>query len=177
MGIFGNIFGRIIERILPCLPDEETAGIRLDTSVCWQAAKGKKRPEVFFQELGKLFSSSVTLWIEGTSIAQDIQSFLETRKVAKVTKVQLGTLWPRPHVYHVSCDEDTLRGLVGLAEKHAEPEICDHICVYKDQKVLLAWYDAFYDPIYISRKIPEEKVAAFCAAIGCPYREYRETHP
>ena len=166
-----GLFERIIEKIFPSLPEEELVGITLDMSACWEVAKGRKDCQICFRELPKLFPQRATLCIEGTSIANEVKSYLDSHRVKQITKVQLGTLWPRPTVYHVPCDEQTLSGIMELAEKHAEPEICDHIYVYKGQEVLFEWNDAFSQPIYISKKVPEEKVKVFCEALGCSYKD------
>lgn len=166
-----SLFERIIEKIFPPLPEEELAGIILDMSACWEVAKGRKDCQTCFRELPKLFPPAATLCIEGTSIAPDVKSYLDAHRVKQRTKVQLGTAWPRPAVYHVPCDEQTLSGIVELAEKHAEPEMCDHLYVYKDQRVLLTWNDVFSDPLYISKKVPEDKVKVFCQALGCSYKD------
>ncbi|MHC4544155.1 MAG: hypothetical protein ACYTDW_06660 [Planctomycetota bacterium] len=147
------------------------AEITLDMSACWEVAKGRKDCQICFRELPKLFPPSSTLCIEGTSIAEDVKSYLDAHRVKKITKVHLGTLWPRPSVYHVPCDEQTLSGLVKLAAKHAQPELADHLYVYKDQELLLEWNDAFSDPIYISKKVSEDKVSSFCTAIKCTYKD------
>jgi hypothetical protein len=174
-----GLLERIIERLFPPLPEEETSGMALDMTECWEIGKGKKNCRLFFRELPKLFPTGTTLCIEGTSIAHDIKSFLETHRVTEITKVRLGTLWPRPSVYHVPCEEQTLSGLIELSERHAEPEICDHIYVYRGLEVLLEFNDAFSERLYISNKVPEDKVRAFCAALGCSYHQYKEsdTHP
>lgn len=166
-----GLFEKIIEKLFPSLSEEELAGIVLDMSACWEVAKGRKDCQVCFRELAKLLPPKSTLCIQGTSIANDVKSYLDARRVKEITKVQLGTSWPRSAVYHIPCDEQTLSGLIELAEKHAEPEMFDHILVYKDQEVLFESYDAFDQRIYISKKVPEDKVSAFCSAVKCSYKD------
>jgi hypothetical protein len=167
-----DLIKRIIEKIFPSLPEKERAGITLDMSTCWEVSKVKqKRCTAFFKALGKLVPTGATLCIEGTSISKEVKSFLEAHRVKETCKVQLGTLWPRPSIYHVFCNDETLFELANLSERHAVPEICDHLNVYKDGEVLLSWYDAFSDPIYISKKLPEDDLKAFCNTLGCSCKD------
>ncbi|HEV2689609.1 MAG TPA: hypothetical protein VGV35_13695, partial [Bryobacteraceae bacterium] len=70
------------------------------------------------------------MFVEGTSVAGDVDEFL--RSVAEpgeyIPKRQ--TIWPRPKQYRVRCDGATLAALAGMAERHAEPELLDHLFVY-----------------------------------------------
>jgi len=166
-----SLLKKIINKIFHPLSDEEMAGITLDMSACWEVAKGRKDCQICFRELPKLFPPGSTLCIEGTSIADDVKSYLDSHRVEQITKVHLGTIWPRPSVYHVPCDEQTLSGLMKLANNHAEPELADHLYVYKNQEVLFTWNDAFSDPIYISKKVPEDKVKTFCTAVKSTYQD------
>jgi hypothetical protein len=162
----------IIEKIFPRLPDEEMAGIILDMRACWEVPKGKRIDSTaFFRGLASAMPTGAILCLEGTSIAKEVKALLEAHKVEEICKVHLGTSWPRPAVYHVPCAEPVLSTLAELTEKHAEPEICDHLHVYKDGLVLLSWYDAFLIPLYISKAVQENDVKAFCEILGRSYRD------
>jgi hypothetical protein len=166
-----GLLGKIINTIFPSLSEEEMAGVTIDMSACGEIAKGRKDYQICFREFPELFPPESILCIEGTSIADDVKSYLDAHRVEQITKVHLGTLWPRPVVYHIPCDDQTLSGLIELANNHAEPELTDNLYVYKDQEVLLEWHDAFSDPIYISKKVPEDKVKAFCVAVKSTYQD------
>jgi hypothetical protein len=42
---------------------------------------------------------------------------------------------------------------------------------YHRSGILLEWYDAGLDPIYVSKEIPEATLAAFCTQTGTKYDE------
>ena len=62
-----------------------------------------------------------------------------------------------------------MRQMAEFAVNFAIPEICDHIHIYKNDEVLLEWFDAFSKPLYISQKISEASIKDFCSKLGCEY--------
>jgi hypothetical protein len=96
-------------------------------------------------------------------------AFCETHAAGKTTKVALGTIWPKPKVFHLSIAPEVVQELAALTGQHATPEICDHLHAYKDGRVLLEWHDAFDQKLLISREVSEEKVAEFCKRLGAKY--------
>lgn len=150
--------------------DEQMAGIMLDMRSCWEVTeiKGIQAGNFFTALLGLLPADSI-FCIETTSKVEEVQSFLQANKIPHTTKVQLGTIWPKPDVFHLSFNEQNMQQMAQLAESFAMPEICDHIHIYKDEEVLLEWFDAFWQPLYISKQIPESEVKDFCEKLGCEY--------
>ena len=64
---------------------------------------------------------------------------------------------------------ENLLELADISEHCAEPEVAIHFHVYKDDQVLLQWYDAFADPIYVSKEISEDRIKAFCEKLELKY--------
>ena len=56
--------------------------------------------------------------------------------------------------------------LSDASSHHAEPEICDHLHFYRGQEVLVQWFDAFSDPLLISKSVARERVERFTSAVG-----------
>jgi hypothetical protein len=56
--------------------------------------------------------------------------------------------------------------LAEAAGHHAQPEICYHSHFYRDEEALVQWFDAFHDPLWISKTIPRERVETFSSAAG-----------
>ena len=56
--------------------------------------------------------------------------------------------------------------LSDVATRHVEPEICSHLHFYRDAEPLVHWFDAFDDPILVSKAIPRETVERFCREAG-----------
>ena len=59
--------------------------------------------------------------------------------------------------------------LASLARKHAEPELLDHLVLYKGLEELLFWHDAFANVLLVSRQVPESVVSAFGVELGLRY--------
>ena len=96
------------------------------------------------------------LYVEGTSISDDIKAFLDANRANEAREVERGTAWPRPATYHLPATRKNLTELRELAEQHAGPEVCNHLVVYHDDRVLVAAYDAGEDNVYVHRDLRDE---------------------
>jgi hypothetical protein len=105
--------------------------------------KGRPDSALFFRHLPEALPAASTLFIEGTSLTRDVDDFLQSAAEPGDYLPDRQTLWPRPKQYRVRLDGPTLAALADLAERHAEPEILDHLFVYDGSKVLLEFPDAF----------------------------------
>lgn len=114
-----------------------------------------------------LLPRPVTLFVEGTSIAEEVQSLLARHEIAAGRSDLSGTVWPRSKQFHVSVTDSLMDELQRLAETHAEPEVLDHLVDTYDASghVQLAAYDAGFDPIWIARNLPSS-VAGQIAALS-----------
>ena len=56
--------------------------------------------------------------------------------------------------------------LAEAASHRAEPEICDHLHLYRGQDALVQWFDAFTVPLLISKSVPLDRVERFASAVG-----------
>ena len=99
-----------------------------------------------------------TLYIEGRPIAAEIEALLETRHADAHEEVARHTLWPRPKTFHVPLAGTTVSELRALASNHADPEVCDHVVVYRDGAVLLSAHDAGFGYVYVNRELPTEVI-------------------
>src|SRR5689334_12962288 len=98
------------------------------------------------------------LYLEGTSIAPDVATFLESRPAKDQREVTPNTLWPKPKVFHVPLAGDNVAQLRHLAENHADPEVADHLVVYRGDDVLLWAHDAGYGYVRVARNLRESIV-------------------
>jgi hypothetical protein len=97
----------------------------------------------------------VTLFVEGTSLAQQVKSLLARHAAAPGRTDVSGTIWPRSQRFHVSVTDPLMEELQPLAETLAEPEVADHLVAYDASGgVQLAAYDAGFDPIWAARDLP-----------------------
>lgn len=98
------------------------------------------------------------LYLEGRSFAAQVKSFLASRPAAAQRDIARGTVYPVPETFHMSLEGRNLAELRALAEHYAEPEICDHLAVYRDDELLLTAHDAGDGEVYVARSLPGETV-------------------
>jgi hypothetical protein len=144
-------------------------GIHLDLqSARWQISPARDAVE-FIRALPQVLPPDSTLCLEGTSTADDVRTFLESRQATQSQKVQSGTIWPASRMFHIPATTENIEGLARLFSNHATPEICDHFHVYGPGGMILEWYDCFSDPLTVSKEIAEERIRSFCDVLGCQY--------
>lgn len=159
----------ILARLFNFVPRKELKGLCLGKDAYWEVSPTKDLPSLL-RVLPKLIPESAILYLEGGTPSPDIKAFLITNCVPEVTHLAMGTIWPRPHIFHLPATLNNLSRLAELAEKCAAFEIAIHLHVYNHDKVLLEWYDAFFgDPMHLSRDVPEEKVRDFCSELSLQY--------
>ena len=149
---------------------EERRGIFLPVGPCWEISGIKDFP-LFLKGLSDLVSLGSVLYLEGGDTPKKLKKYLEERCATNTCKVEMGTVWPHPQCFHMQITYDNLEGLAKLCESYALPEVAIHIHVYNDGKMLSMWYDAFYDPLYISNEISEDKIKDFCCKLGAKYKQ------
>jgi len=130
--------------------------------------KGRLDSALFFRQLAAALPAASTLFVEGTSLARDVDDFLRSAAEPGDYLPKRQTLWPRPKQYRLRCDGPTLAALADLAERHAEPELLDHLFVYDGSRVLLEFPDAFGQdcPALISADTDEQRIRGFAAVLG-----------
>jgi len=125
----------------------------------------------FFRALSDFVPDGSTLYVENDSFTPDVEKYLKGLSVEDATVVARGTIWPKPREYRIPVTRGNMVGLAQISERHAEPEVAAHIVAYRDSAILLEWYDAGFDPIYLSRDFEEAKVKTFCTTLGATYDE------
>lgn len=159
MGFFARLFGGV--------PKEEWTGIRLADSEPW-CVSATKDVERFVRALPSLVPAGSIVYFED-SAEPHVKRYLEQIAVPSQTRLAIGTIWPRPDCYHVPLTAETMEALAAFLEETPAGFFCAHCHVYRDDVMLLEWHDAFMDvPMYVSRTIDHETVAAFAARLGSP---------
>jgi hypothetical protein len=130
--------------------------------------KGRPDSALFFRHLPAALPTATTLFVEGTSISRHVDDFLCSASDPGDYLPQRQTLWPQPKQYRLRCDGPTLEGLANLAERHAEPELLDHLFVYDRSTVLMEYPDAFGPdcPALISIDADEQRNRSLAATLG-----------
>ena len=137
----------------------------------WEVT-GIKSAGKFFPALTQILPLPVNLCFEGTRISPDVQALLVLNAVTPSLQIPLGTIWPKPSVFHVRATREFIDQLAVLAVKHAEPEICDHFHAYNDSRGLMQWYDAFDLPLLVEESIAERNLESFCGTLGARYSRW-----
>jgi hypothetical protein len=157
-------------RALNAVAPEERIGLRL-AGDAWEIDGNGVTADVFFRALPNLVSDGHILVLQGGAHPPELRRFLEPRHIATGERVALGTIWPRPRLFHLRALPDDLHTLASLAESCAGPEVADHVQLYEPGRMVLEWWDAFTAPLYISKRIAVEAVEAFSRGIDRPYTE------
>ena len=166
MGILAKLFGATSR--------EELKGIALGQDAAWEVSPARDFPALL-RALPLLLPNDAVLYLEGGSPPPDITAFFGAHCVPERSHVAMGTIWPRPQMFHLPATSENLSELASLAEKCAAMQIAVHLHVYAQGSVLLEWYDAFWkDPLYLSEAITEDRVRAFSSALGSSYNKSKK---
>lgn len=139
----------------------------LDESKSWKVS-GVRTAEEFFRAVYLLVPDATHMCLEG-SPDPDIEVLLKDRADDSDYAAPVGTLWSWPRKnrrYSVRASSDLFVRLSEAASHHAEAEICDHLHFYRGQEALVQWFDAFSDPLLVSKVVPRERVERFASAVG-----------
>lgn len=136
----------------------------------WRIA-GVRVFEPFFRALPDFVPDGSTLYIENDTFTPDVEEYLKGLAVQDAIVVARGTIWPKTRKYRIPITQANMVGLAQISERHAEPEVAAHMVVYRGSAILLEWYDAGDDPIYLSKEIEEEKVKTLTSKLGGKYDE------
>ena len=161
----------LLAKILRIVPKSERDGICIKSDTVWEVAgiKDKKLAD-FFRALPSLLPQDSILYLEST-YSKRIVDFLMANAAKETRKVAIGTIWPRPNFFHIVISESNMTELARLSERCATPEVCIHVHAYKNANVLLEWYDAFAQPLWLSPEISKAKVAEFCGHLECHFEK------
>ena len=135
----------------------------------WDIDQGEIDSSLFFRLMAKYFPDVTTFYAEGTGISPDVIEYYERHLDEGEYLPRRQTVFPRSRRFRCSFSPEFMAGLTRLAEHHAEPELLDHLFLYKGNDPLLEWHDAFANAILISRKVPESIVSGLAKELGLNY--------
>lgn len=134
---------------------------------CWHVS-GVTSAERFFRAIALLLPGATHVFLEG-SPDPDIVAILSAHEERTDYRAPAGTIWSWPQSnrrFSLRASSSLFSELAEAANHHAEPEVCSHIHLYRDDEPLLQWFDAFTDPLLVSKAIPRERVEQFCSDAG-----------
>ena len=126
-------------------------------------------PERFFGLVGALVPDATHLYVEGTSIAATAQAVFQRHSEPGAFLPGRQTIWPSSNKYRCTFSAGLLKDLQEAASSLAQPELLDHLFIYRETNSLVQWHDAFSTAMLIADEIPEARVAALAAAFGLTY--------
>jgi hypothetical protein len=138
---------------------------------CWELSGLKEFPALFCALVGILPEGSV-MRFEGGAPRGDLKTFFLINAVPEIDPVPKATLWPKTKVFRVPATNENLQKLSELSKPYAECDVAIHFHVYSENGVLIDWYDAFADPMYVSKRIPKDKVETLCNSLSITYKEH-----
>jgi hypothetical protein len=161
---------KFLQKLFNYVGAEERKGASLDfTASCWEI-EGPRTFQDLFHALQGWLEEEAFLYFEGGSPDADLLSFLSTHSVPEQLHLAMGTILPRPRIFHLPARPGLLQVLSRLMETRAEPELAIHFHVYKGDGVLLEWYDAFDLPMRLRGDLPEARVRLLAERLGKAYR-------
>lgn len=135
----------------------------------WEIDQGKVDSTEFFRVLPKYFPDATTFYAEGTSISEDIVECYKSHLEEGSYLPGRQTIMPKSEKYRCKFSKEFIEKLVSLSEHHAEPELLDHLSLYKNDEPLLEWHDAFANIILVPKSVEEDIVGRFASHFGLSY--------
>ena len=135
---------------------------KLEPGAVWQL-----RPECdwpsFLRALRLLELQSGTVAFEGTT-EKRIARWLSQHASSDGLRISAGTMWPASDWWYLPIEGPRIAELAALLESAASASI--HLYAYDDTGLVIEWYDAFDEPLWIARRIHERPLKRFLAAVG-----------
>lgn len=135
----------------------------------WEIQEGEVESTIFFPVLLQCFPDANTIFFEGTVIAGDVRKCYESYQLPGSFLPGSQTIFPKSNKFRCEFSPALVEELVLLSDRFSEPELLDHLSLYKDNELLLNWHDAFENIIGIPSSVPEEIVIKFTKALGLAY--------
>lgn len=80
--------------------------------------------------------------------------------------------YPNGAAFHLPADSRILNQLIRFAESVTNHiDLCDHIAAYSSEHPTLIYHGMFWEPLFVSTRVPRADVESFSQAIGVPFEE------
>ncbi len=164
-----------LAKIFSVVPKEEREGLSLGKDAHWEVSSSSDLPS-FLRSLHHIVPSHAILYLEGGGPPpKDIVKFFSEQCVPEVRHIAMGTIWPRPQVFHLPATRENLIQLAVLAEQCNRAQIAIHLHVYAGDVMLLEWHDAFFqNPMHLSKDVTEDSLKAICSELSLQYNRFGE---
>ena len=120
-----------------------------------------RRLDTLLEALEVGMPMDAVVYIEGTSLAADVRAALGA--LPSIPQGQRradlrGTLLPVPETFHVPVRSGVLGILRELEQRHASPEVCTHLAVYRRDEILALAHDAADASLLVSGTLAPDAV-------------------
>lgn len=125
----------------------------------------------FLRHLPNLVPDNSILCLGGIDVPV-LEEYLLERPAIYDNKTNQGFLRLRPKIFYMPINKENLEGFASLSDGYAEPEICNDVSVYWNDRIILSWHDLPTDPFYVANEIDEATLKKFCEVLGCKYEMF-----
>jgi hypothetical protein len=127
----------------------------------------------FLRHLPSLVPDDSILCLEEV-IDSEIETFLKQRPAKYENETEQGFLKLHSKIFYMPVTEENLHRFASLSESFAAPEICGHLRVYHNDKVILSWSDLPHDSLNLANDIDKTALEKFCEILDCSYAKQAE---
>jgi hypothetical protein len=135
----------------------------------WAIEEGRIDPATFFRELPRHFPDATTIFFEGTSIEPDVKDCFAAHIQSGPHLPGRQTIWPKAEVFRCKFSPTICMELEALSRRHAVPELCDHLYVYRGEASVLEFPDFCANEIFLPISTTESAVGALASVFGLKY--------
>lgn len=120
-----------------------------------------RRLDTLLEALEVGMPADAIVYVEGVAFADDVRATLAALPTAPeaLRRADLrGTLWPSPSSFHLPVSSGVLAVLRDMETRHASPEVCDHLAVYRGEEILALAHDAGDGVLLVGRSLSDDAV-------------------
>src|SRR5438874_2376635 len=135
---------------------------------CWRIS-GVRDAAAFFRAIPLLTPNATHVFLEGAPARDVVAGFAAHLDDQSDYAAPRGTIWSFPgrnRRFTLRASAALFAHLSEAAACHAEPEICYHVHLYRNDEPLVQWFDAFDDPMLVARSVPRPQIERFCSEVG-----------
>ena len=142
----------------------------LPTGRYWELDGDGIDSTAFFRALPEAFPEATAFFAEGTVIDAEVEACLASHAQPGDFLPGANTIRPVSRKFRCSFSPQLCEALAALSLRHAEPEMMDHVFLYRHSEALVYWHDAFSHAMWLSGLLPEERIGFLAGRLGRRYR-------
>jgi hypothetical protein len=139
----------------------------------WEIDEGITDPARFFALVPQLFPDVTLFFAEGSAITSAAARCYATFASLGPYLPKRQTLFPTSKLFRCAATPGLFEALSALGQRSAPPELLDHLALYRDDRAVLEWPDAFANAMLLDETVPEQSVASLAKTFGCRYGRAR----